>query len=466
MKNDNKVMALAIVLLLSASLISCGDKEKPIAESPSETTSSTTEQTTATTSETTTLTQESLTTDENKVDLKERLGYDYTELNKIFGEGNSSCPFTRSEYLEKRDEKNKISSLVLVGTDSFNEYDISVYDEVSKSTNKEFTNHLTIFYEKADELKGIIVYSGTNYITSKNASYKSSYDLGLIANPLATIYKLEAPQDNMWSEMEYWSELIYPQLESEDRPMLHNTTRIATDDMLNYSYQYSTTIINDDDACLIIKKSGDNSDSSTQSTQEQISSENADESNNGNSQDSFLKTEDFLKQFKEKMNTILGIDTLTFVKSEVIFDQLVSTNKLKSHYEFKNPVSDCTVYLTLSEKETEPGYLVSYTIEMDTLLEKGRQLKTVLFPEDNSTRSVEIRDYNLCVMMLPVAVQLDYNTKEELLQIYNTFEKDKYGDRRQTIGEIKICISSASDRTGGLGTYNTLSQLREAGLAE
>ena len=192
---------------------------------------------------------------QNKHESANDIDVNYKQLHDLIEKEETEEPmdFTRTALLEQISQNAIFWELEYVTQEKFNDYDVFIYAQYypENSTRKEKISSLLLFYEKDNSVKNVVYYYRHCFWEgSKNAPYDIG---GLIAVITSNIfYNMYGSKDQLAATN--YMEMVYNQLEDKTRLFSHNETRLAYDNTYQYTYQVTSTVLESDDACLIVQK--------------------------------------------------------------------------------------------------------------------------------------------------------------------------------------------------------------------
>lgn len=259
-----KYMSLLLCLLLLLTNSGCGNAASSEA-SESQTTSVNTAQREETTKEAT----ETEGTTSTQSDIKEESSQEekttsivenevnYTKLHTLIADTTPDCTFdfSRTEYINTI--TTKLLDWELAAEDTFNEYDVYIYatfnseDSFRYTEQNEKIGRLLLIYEQNGKIQHIIYWYRHCYWP--NVIEKPYDTYAMLAPYTAGIYRLMSGESDKLKEIDY-TDGIYAQVETPYDLLAPNQKRVAFDKTYQYEYQIASTIIEQDDACLLISK--------------------------------------------------------------------------------------------------------------------------------------------------------------------------------------------------------------------
>lgn len=265
-----KKRALFLCALLLCGMSGCGDSgssaENPeVSEEIAETETTSAQSDTMPEPETTvaeteeeiqSVTDNSKSTETEIANSADRIDFDYTQLHSLIGgeEYDSPFDFSRDELMDLLSDYGMSSKFELTTQEKYKEYDVYVYarynseDYIKKSNEK--VGQLIVFYEKGDSIVRIIDYDRHNYFENLKNPYSIYSLLGAISS---RIYRQMNEKKDALEEI-YYTDIIYKQIETDDRRIEPHETRIGYDNTYGYAYEVSTTVLDFHDACLVVRK--------------------------------------------------------------------------------------------------------------------------------------------------------------------------------------------------------------------
>ena len=182
---------------------------------------------------------------------------DYTKLHTLIADTTPDCTFDflRTEYINTI--TTKLLDWELAAEDTFNDYDVYIYatfnseDSFRYTEQNEKIGRLLLIYEQNKEIKNIIYWYRHCYWPNATAKPYDTYSM--LAPYTAGIYRLMSGESDKLKEIDY-TDGIYAQVETPYDLLAPNQKRVAFDKTYQYEYQIASTIIEQDDACLLISK--------------------------------------------------------------------------------------------------------------------------------------------------------------------------------------------------------------------
>ncbi len=261
-----KRISLLLCLLLSLTITGCGNTASSKTSESHVTSANTTQQTEETSkevseTENTTTTQSDITEESSQAEQSPSIitnEVDYTKLNNLIADTTADCAFdfSRNEYINSI--TTRLLDWELAAEDTYNDYEVYIYatfnseDSFLYTEQNEKIDRLLLFYEQNGTIKHIIYWYRHCYWPSSTTKPYDTY--ALLAPYTAGIYRFMSGESDLLKSVDY-TDSIYAQIETPYDLLAPNQKRIAFDQTNKYEYQVASTIIEQDDACLLISKS-------------------------------------------------------------------------------------------------------------------------------------------------------------------------------------------------------------------